>query len=82
MKELLQICETEHKKFDDELFLDLVQQYLQKDISYFFQKHILDGQDILFEKSDLIEGFTFEVENNLPKLNANKNVEKIYLSIF
>jgi predicted metalloprotease with PDZ domain len=82
MKELLQICETEQKKFDDELFLDLVQQYLQKDISYFFQKHILDGQDILFEKSDLIEGFTFEVENNLPKLNANKNVEKIYLSIF
>ncbi len=82
MKELLQICENEHKKFNDELFLDLVQKYLQKDISYFFQKHILDGQDILFEKSDLIEGFTFDIEKNLPKLNANKNVEKRYLSIY
>jgi predicted metalloprotease with PDZ domain len=79
MKDLLLICETEHKKFTDELFLDLVQRYLQMDISYFFQKHVIDGVDFKFETSDLIEGFSFSLEQDVPSLSADEKTEIRYL---
>lgn len=79
MKELLLICTKENKKFTDELFLELAQKYTGEDISYFFQKHILNGIDFDFKNEDLIDGFGIEYTADFPLLTATKEVEAKYI---
>lgn len=72
MREILKICETQSRKFTDDLFLDVSQKYLNEDIAYFFQKHILIGEDLELKSEDLIEDFKIEYENKIPKIVSNK----------
>ncbi|MDM1557263.1 MULTISPECIES: M1 family aminopeptidase [Chryseobacterium] len=72
MRELLKTCTEKKVKFTDELFLDLVQKYLEQDISYFFQKHIISGQDIDLTKEKWIDGFSFLIADGIPQLEIDK----------
>jgi predicted metalloprotease with PDZ domain len=73
MRELLKACTEKKLKFTDELFLDIAQQYLDKDITYFFQKHIISGEDIDFTKEKWIDGFDFKMIDNIPQLEIDKS---------
>jgi predicted metalloprotease with PDZ domain len=79
MRELLKRCTTENIPLTDELFLDLVEKYLDEDISYFFQKHILNGEDIDLLKEKWIEGFEFQIKDEIPQLQLINNNEALYL---
>lgn len=81
MKELLGICVRENKRFTDELFLELAQKYLREDISYFFQKHIINGVAIDLRAVDLIPGFSFETGNEIPQLLATPESKQTYLQL-
>lgn len=72
MRDLLKLCVSENRKFTDELFLELAQQYLNKDISYFFQKHLINGIDFDLKNEDVIEAFTIEYSENIPKISVKK----------
>ncbi|HCN49735.1 MAG TPA: peptidase [Chryseobacterium sp.] len=79
MRELLKTCTEKKLKFTDELFLDLVQQYLDEDITYFFQKHILSGEDIDLPKEKWIDGFSFKVTDKIPQLEMDKSKKLQYI---
>ncbi|WP_153393146.1 M1 family aminopeptidase [Chryseobacterium vaccae] len=79
MQELLKTCKEKNLKFTDELLLDLAQKYLDKDISYFFQKHILSGADIDLVNEKWINGLQFKTIDNIPQIQADKNVESKYI---
>lgn len=79
MQELLKTCTEKKVKFTDELFLDLVQKYLDKDLSYFFQKHILSGEDIDLANEKWIDGFEFKTTDGIPQLQTDKNIEVNYI---
>jgi hypothetical protein len=81
MKELLGICVRENKRFTDELFLELAQKYLREDISYFFQKHMINGVAIDLRAFDLIPGFSFETRNEIPQLLATPESKQTYLQL-
>lgn len=72
MRELLKICTEKNVKFTDELFLDLAQKYLSTDISYFFQKHIISGENIDLPKEKWIDGFEFKMIDNIPQLEIDE----------
>lgn len=72
MRELLKKCTEKKLKFTDELFLDLVQQYLDRDITYFFQKHIISGEDIDLTREKWIEGFEFKNIEAIPQLEIDR----------
>lgn len=72
MREILNICKTQNRKFTDDLFLDISQKYLNEDITYFFQKHIINGEDFELKNEDLIEDFKIEYENKIPKIVSEK----------
>ncbi|RXM50452.1 peptidase [Chryseobacterium sp. CH25] len=72
MRELLQTCKEKKIKFTDELFLELIQKYLDQDVSYFFQKHILNGEDINLSEEKWIEGFSFRIIDGIPQLEIDK----------
>ncbi|MFZ4928962.1 M1 family aminopeptidase [Chryseobacterium sp. Mn2064] len=71
MRELLQICTERKVKFTDELFLDLAQKYLDKDINYFFQKHIINGEDLDLVTQKWIDGFEIITVNGIPHLGVD-----------
>ncbi|KMQ64800.1 peptidase [Chryseobacterium angstadtii] len=78
MQELLNRCKEKKLKLTDELFLDLAQKYLDKDISYFFQKHILSGEDIDLINEKWINGFQFKITDEIPQLQVDKNASLKY----
>ncbi|UKB81986.1 peptidase [Chryseobacterium sp. MEBOG06] len=77
MRELLKVCTEKNVKFTDELFLDLAQKYLSMDISYFFQKHIISGENIDLLKEKWIDGFEFKMMDGIPQLEIDecKNIK-------
>lgn len=77
MRELLLQCEQNDVRFTDELFLELTQKYLDQDISYFFQKHVLSGVDIDWTKADLIEGFEIHTTEGFPQLIFSGEAEAV-----
>lgn len=79
MREVLKTCTTENRKFTDELFLEIVQKYLDKDISYFFQKHILIGIDFEIKNEDLIDEFKIEYIDEVPQLIVEKDMINKYI---
>ncbi len=79
MRDILRICTTEDKKFTDELFLSVAEKYLDKDISYFFQKHILNGLDIELKNEDLIDDFKVEFSKKIPKITSEKENPSKYI---
>lgn len=79
MREILFICTSQNKKFTDELFLETLKKYLNEDISYFFQKHIINGEDIDFKKEKLIDEFTMKYENNIPQINSINEMQIKYI---
>lgn len=79
MRELLVTCETRNEPFSDELFLDLVQKYLNEDLSYFFQKHLINGVDFEFQDGSLIDGFSMDHSGKVPVLVAEPKVWPAYL---
>ncbi len=81
MRELLATCETKNELFSDELFLDLVQKYLNDDLSYFFQKHLINGVDFDFQNGSLIDGFRMDHSGKVPVLVADPKVWPAYLNM-
>lgn len=59
-------------------FLDLVAKYLNQDISYFFQKHIISGEHIELVSEKWIDCFMFKTINNIPRLELKENSEVKY----
>lgn len=68
MRKILALCGDGKTKFTDEMLLETVSEYLNEDISYFFQKHIIIGKDFEFKQEDFINGFRLDHENQIPKL--------------
>jgi predicted metalloprotease with PDZ domain len=82
MRELLGICVTEKKTFTDELFLDVVQNYVTGDIPYLLQKYMICGEDLQLKNEDLIDAF--KVNHNaegIPQLTVEEDIVKNYYSV-
>lgn len=79
MRELLAVCTKEHKLFDDELFLELAQKYLDDDIAYFFQKHVIAGTDMDLPGEKWAEGFVCTMNENIPQLTAPASTALKYI---
>jgi predicted metalloprotease with PDZ domain len=79
MRDVLKTCTTENRKFSDELFLEIVQNYLNKDVTYFFQKHIINGVDFEIENEDLIDEFKIEYIDKGPKIIVEKEITNKYI---
>ena len=79
MREILKVCTTENRKFSDELFLDMAQKYLDKDISSFFQKHIINGEDFEFKQEDFIDEFKIEFVEKIPIVVGGKEPKSRYI---
>lgn len=79
MRDLLAVCTKEGKLMDDELFLGLAQTYLDEDISYFFQKHVIAGEDMDLPKEKWAEGFRFEMRDSIPQLLSDRSDVEKYL---
>lgn len=45
----------------------------------FFQKHILNGEDIDLPKEKWIEGFSFQINGGIPQLEMDKSKNIKYL---
>lgn len=71
MNDILSKCKEEQVLFTDELLLDLASKYLDTELIYFFQKHIINGEDIDLENEKWIEGFSFEFKDSFPQLIIN-----------
>ncbi|MBV8324912.1 M1 family aminopeptidase [Chryseobacterium sp.] len=79
MLDLLKKCTGTKVQFTDEMFLDLAEGYLGSNISYFFQKHIISGQDIDLVNEKWIDGFNFISIDNIPQLQIDSNKTLQYL---
>ena len=79
MRELSVVCSKENKRFDDELFLELSKKYLEDDIAYFFQKHVISGEDIDLVNQKWAEGFMFTMQENVPTLTAAPGTDSKYI---
>ena len=79
MRDILQICISEKRSFSDELLLEVAQKYLNNDITYFFQKHVINGVDIELTNNDLIDDFKIEYFENIPKIIATKEIKYKYI---
>lgn len=81
MLELLEKCQCEDRKLSDELFLEAAMKFTNnEDISYEFQKYILNGEDIMFTPQDLIDCFTVEQKENVPQI-VLKDSERPYILV-
>ncbi|OCA77439.1 peptidase [Chryseobacterium artocarpi] len=78
MREMLKICTEKKVKFTDELFLNLAEKYLEKDITYFFQKHIINGEDIDLVKEKWMDGIDFQITDHIPQIQIDRNKEVKY----
>jgi predicted metalloprotease with PDZ domain len=81
MQDLLKRCTTGDQQFSDELFLSLAQQYPNRDITYFFQKHVISGVDFEFTNEDLIGGFKIDKSASVPKLTADQDLTGKYIKL-
>jgi predicted metalloprotease with PDZ domain len=79
MRELHAITTKENKLFTDELLLDLVQKYIGKDISYFFQKHIISAVEMEWKNEELIPLFKIEMAESIPVLKLKTAEPAKYL---
>ncbi len=82
MREILKICVEQNKLFSDDFFLEIVQKYLEKDIkelTYFFQKHIINGVDFDLKNEDLIPEFQIEYVEKIPKINMEEKSLNKYI---
>lgn len=79
MRDILKTCTTENRKFTDELFLEIAQKYLDKDITYFFQKHIINGIDFEFKNEDLIDEFKIQYIEKIPKITVEKEMKNKFI---
>jgi predicted metalloprotease with PDZ domain len=79
MRELYGICAKENKLFTDELFLELVQKYIGRDISYFFQKHMISAVDMEWKNEELIPEFKIEMVEGIPVLKLQTSKQEKYL---
>ncbi len=80
MRDLLEYCVKNNAQYTDELFVEFVNNYLNRDITYFLQKHLICGEDINLVKERWIEGFKFEqTDQNIPKLIFTQENESKYL---
>lgn len=79
MRDILKTCTIENRKFTDELFLENAQRYLGKDITYFFQKHIINGLDFEIKNEDLIIGFKIEYTESIPKIVCDNEISNNYI---
>lgn len=79
MRDILTICTTENRKFSDELFLETANKYLEKDITYFFQKHIINGVDLDLKKEDLIKEFQINYIEKIPNIKIEDNAINKYI---
>ena len=79
MRDVLKTCTTKNRKFSDELFLEIAQNYLDKDVTYFFQKHIINGVDFEIENEDLIDEFKIEYIDKVPKIIVEKEMTNKYI---
>ncbi|MFC2187379.1 hypothetical protein ACFCT7_08675 [Fulvivirgaceae bacterium LMO-SS25] len=76
MNDLLEKCIKENVKFSDELLIDLATNYLDINIFPFFQKHIINGEDVDLLNEKWIEGFEFSLIDSIPQLKLT-NTESI-----
>lgn len=81
MREILIECETQKKKFTDELFLNIIEKYVGKDISYLFQKHIIVGIDFEFTNDDFITEFNINYIDSIPVLSLGKSNSTRYINL-
>jgi predicted metalloprotease with PDZ domain len=72
MRDILAACSQQQRKFTDELFLEIAQRYLDRDLNYFFQKHVINGVDFEFKDGDFIEGLGVVIDQGIPQLTANQ----------
>ena len=52
---------------------------LNKDVTYFFQKHIINGVDFEIENEDLIDEFKIEYIDKVPKIIVEKEITNKYI---
>lgn len=78
MRQLIYICKQENKLFSDELFITLSNEFLNTNISYFFQKHIISGEDIDLINEKWIDGVHFELKNDVPQIIISKKPDYIF----
>lgn len=79
MRDILKLCAEEEKAFNDELFLQMALTYLGRDISYEFQKYIINGEDIPFSDDMLIPDFRVEYEDSVPWIGLRNGKTDMYL---
>lgn len=80
MRTLLEKCKTENKRLSDELFLEEAQKFIKReDISYEFQKYIINGEDLVFTNDDLIDCFRVEMVENTPQFVLEESVQQYIL---
>jgi predicted metalloprotease with PDZ domain len=69
MRDLLRICDSSGTRFSDELFLSTAKSYLNEDITYFFQKHVIAGVDFDMKQFALPEGMILtETHDGIPQM--------------
>ncbi len=68
MRKLLRHCQRTKAKFSDELLLEMAHTHLDRDIAYFFQKHVLQGEDLDLSTEKWVEGFEFHTTDSIPAL--------------
>lgn len=68
MKNMLKKCQSENNEFTEEFFIDTLSNYLDIDMAYVIQKHIIHGEDIDLINAKWVDGFKFEDVNGTPKL--------------
>lgn len=72
MRDILDACSQQQRKFTDELFLEIAQRYLDRDLNYFFQKHVINGVDFEFKDGDFVEGLGVVIDQGIPQLTAKQ----------
>lgn len=81
MRVLLVKCTLEERMLTDEFFLEEARKFLNdEDISYEFQKYILNGDDIPFTNDDLIDCFEVETLENVPQIQLKISEHKYILT--
>jgi predicted metalloprotease with PDZ domain len=77
MRTLLEKCKKENKRLSDEFFLEEAQKFINReDISYEFQKYIINGEDLIFTNDDLIDCFRVEMVESKPQLILEESVQQ------
>lgn len=79
MRDMLKRCTENNERFSDELLIELAGKYLGRDITQFFQKHVIVGQDIDLVNEKWAEGFSFRMIDGIPALISVPDNKKRYI---